>query len=108
MNEIMSDFQDVEYLTYLVQGLVNTPDAVSVERSTDELGVLLSIKVAKSDMGFVIGKEGSVAKAIRTLMRAIGAKSQSRLSIRIIEPEGSDRPYNRRPANVDQAVEALQ
>lgn len=81
--------EDAELLDIIVRALVDFPDAVSVERSVDEMGVLLKLKVHKDDMGKVIGKAGNMAKAIRTLMRGIGMKKNARVNIKILEPMGS-------------------
>lgn len=86
---------DKEFLEYLVRGIVNNPDDVHVERTVDEMGVLLTLKVNPSDMGYVIGKEGTTARALRTLLRTVGAKNNARLNLKIWEPEGSQRPPRR-------------
>lgn len=83
---------DKEYLESLVKGLVEHPDKVVVERSVDEMGVLLSLHVDQQDMGKIIGRSGNTAKAIRILLRIVGMKNNSRVNIKIIEPEGSTRP----------------
>lgn len=79
------------YLLALVLGLVNDQSAVEVEARTDDLGILLTLHVAKQDMGYVIGKEGNIAKALRTIMRAAGAREKARVNMKIAEPDGSDR-----------------
>jgi len=52
-------------------------------------------------MGKIIGKEGKTAKALRTLLRVLGAKSNSRINLKIIEPEGSTRPERSDSASVE-------
>jgi len=54
----------------------------------DEMGVLLSLRVNSEDMGQVVGKEGSTAKAIRGLVRIVGLKNHARVNLKIEEPEG--------------------
>ena len=83
--------KDHKVIEFIIKELVNEPDKVSVVRSVDELGVLLSVKVAPADMGLLIGRSGSTAKAIRTLARIIGMKNNARVNLKIIEPEGSTR-----------------
>ena len=83
---------DQEFLEYVVKTLVNTPDKVEVERTIDEMGVLLTLKVDPADMGQVIGRQGQTARAIRTLLRVVGAKNNARVNLKINEPEGSTRP----------------
>ncbi len=71
--------------------LVDNPSAVKVERKVDEMGVLITLDVDPKDMGIVIGREGQTAKALRTLLRVIGAKNNARVNLKINEPEGSER-----------------
>lgn len=83
---------DQQFVEYVVKALVEHPDAVKVERSVDDMGVLLELTVDPEDMGKVIGKAGATAKSIRTLLRVLGAKSDERVNLKIVEPEGSERP----------------
>jgi uncharacterized protein len=84
--------KDQEFLETIVKGIVNHPEEVEVKRDLDERGVLLTLKVNREDMGYVIGREGSTAKAIRTLLRIIGVKNNARLNLKIAEPEGGRAP----------------
>ena len=84
--------RDQEFVEYVVKEIVSNKDAVKVERTIDEKGVLLSLTVDPVDMGVIIGKEGKTAKSIRTLLRVLGAKNDSRVNLKIVEPEGSERP----------------
>jgi len=88
----MAKEKDQEFVEYVVKEIVSKPDAVNVVRSIDEKGVLLELTVDAEDMGVVIGKEGKTAKSIRTLLRVLGAKNDSRVNLKIVEPEGSERP----------------
>ena len=83
---------DQEFVEYVVKALVSNPDAVSVRRSVDDMGVLLELTVDPVDMGKVIGKAGATAKSIRTLLRVLGAKNDARVNLKIVEPEGSEGP----------------
>ncbi len=83
---------DQQFVEYVVKALVENPDAVKVERSVDDMGTLLELTVDPADMGKVIGKAGATAKSIRTLLRVLGAKSDERVNLKIVEPEGSERP----------------
>lgn len=87
--------QDQEFLEFVVKALVDKPDKVEVARKIDEMGVLLTLKVDPSDMGTVIGRQGKTAKALRTLLRVVGAKNDARVNLKLEEPEGST--YVRRP-----------
>jgi hypothetical protein len=82
---------DQAFLENVVKALVDKPQAVSVERGVDEMGVLLTLKVDPSDMGQIIGRQGQTARAIRTLLRVVGAKNNARVNLKIYEPEGSNR-----------------
>jgi len=79
---------DQAFVEYVVKALVTNPDAVQVKRTVDDMGVLLELTVDPADMGKVIGKAGATAKSIRTLLRVLGAKSDARVNLKIVEPEG--------------------
>lgn len=80
--------RDQEFVSYIIKAIVNNPDKVEVTRTVDELGVLLSVKVDREDMGLLIGRSGSTAKAVRTLARIVGMRNNARVNLRIEEPEG--------------------
>jgi predicted RNA-binding protein YlqC (UPF0109 family) len=79
---------DKEFLEYLVKALVDNPDAVSVDRKVDERGILLTLHVHANDMGHVVGRQGTTAKALRSLLRIVGIKNDSKVNLKIAEPEG--------------------
>ncbi len=83
--------RDKEFIEYVVKMLVDHPDQVKVDRKIDEMGVLITLDVHQEDMGMVIGREGMTAKALRTLLRVIGARNNARVNLKINEPEGSTR-----------------
>jgi len=80
--------EDKAFLEYVIKGLVDRPDEVKVARTVDEMGVLLTLDVHAEDMGKIIGRSGNTAKAIRTLLRVVGMKHNSRVNLKINEPEG--------------------
>lgn len=80
---------DKEFVEYVVRALVSNPDAVVVRRSVDDMGVLLELSVDPEDMGKVIGKAGATAKSLRTLLRVLGSRSDARVNLKIIEPDGA-------------------
>ena len=88
--------QDQEFVEYLIKTIVDHPDDVSTDRKVDEMGVLITLKVNPEDMGQVIGRSGQNARAIRTLLRVVGAKNNARVNLKIEEPEGG-RPEGGRP-----------
>ena len=83
---------DKVFLEYVVKALVDNPNDVKIDRTLDEMGVLISLTVNPADMGKIIGRMGNTAKAIRTLLRIIGMKNNARVNLKINEPEGSIRP----------------
>jgi predicted RNA-binding protein YlqC (UPF0109 family) len=83
---------DQEFVEYIVKNIVDNPDDVKTERKIDEMGVLISLTVNPADMGKVIGKEGRTAKAVRTLLRVLGARHNSRVNMKILEPGGREVP----------------
>lgn len=87
----MESYKDQEFLEFLVKSIVDHPDDVQVERKVDEMGVLLSLRVNPLDMGQVVGRQGSTAKVIRSLLRIVGVKNHARVNLKIVEPEGSTR-----------------
>lgn len=95
---------DQEFLEYLVKSLVDHPDDVRVDRKVDERGVLLTLHVNPVDMGQVVGRQGTTAKSIRSLLKIVGVKNNARVNLKIEEPEGGMRAA--RPTTTDQpAVE---
>ncbi len=76
---------DQQFIEYIIKSLVGKPDAVKVERRIDEKGVLLELTVDPEDLGRVIGKRGSTAQSIRTLLRALGTKNDARYNLKIID-----------------------
>ena len=79
---------DQQFIEYVVKNLVDHPDDVKIERTIDDRGVLLELTVNEEDMGRIIGKAGSTAKAIRTLLRVVGAKTDERLNLKIVDIGG--------------------
>ena len=99
----MAKEMDLEFLEYIVKALVDNPKDVKCERKVDEMGVLLSLKVNPEDMGQIIGREGSTAKAIRNLVRIVGLKNHARVNLKIEEPEGGRAPRaERKPVSSDE------
>ena len=81
---------DLAFLLYIVKAIVDKPAEVIAERSVDDLGVLIKLRVNEADMSKIVGKEGRTAKALRTLLRLIGSKSDQRVNLKILEPDGSE------------------
>lgn len=79
-----------DFIDYVVRAIVQFPDDVDVTQTTDNLGVLITLKVNKEDMGKIIGKSGQTAKSLRILLRMMGAKTNERFNLKIIEPSGEE------------------
>jgi len=102
----MGSKADQEFVEFIVKAIVSHPEDVKTERTVDEMGVLITLDVHAEDMGQIIGKEGKTAKAIRTLLRVLGAKENARVNLKINEPEGSTRaPRTEAPAEEAPAEE---
>lgn len=98
--------KDQKFVEDVVKAIVDVPDKVKTERTIDEMGVLIQLTVDPEDMGKIIGKEGKTAKALRTLLRVLGAKNNARVNLKIVEPEGSTRPQRaERDEESDEDVE---
>lgn len=108
---------DQQFLDQLVKALVDHPESVKINRTVDEMGVLLTLDVHAEDMGKIIGRSGNTAKAIRTLLRVVGMKNDARVNLKINEPEGSTRSVgadmtgdevdNNTPKSLDEAIDGL-
>ena len=72
-----------ELLAWIARGLVDEPDAVRVERIDEVDAIVLRLSVAPDDVGKVIGRQGRVARALRTLVRSAGARGDKRLVLEI-------------------------
>lgn len=75
-----------DFIAYVVSALVDEPDKLVIEETVDDLGVLIHLTVGKADMGRIIGKEGRTAQALKTLLHVLGAKSNTRINLKIEEP----------------------
>jgi predicted RNA-binding protein YlqC (UPF0109 family) len=76
-----------ELLAYLARELVDEPDAVRVETEERDEGVVLVLHVAEGDVGKVIGRNGRIARALRTLVRAASPRDGRRVFVEIADPE---------------------
>jgi hypothetical protein len=74
-----------ELLEHLARQLVDDPDAVSVEEVRQEGATVLQLRVAKDDVGKVIGRQGRIARALRAIVRASGARAHRRVVLEIME-----------------------
>ena len=73
-----------DLVEYIAKSIVNEPDEVKVEEETDENGITLKLQVADDDKGRIIGKQGQIAQAMRTLLRVKAAKAATRVRLEIL------------------------
>ncbi len=74
-----------EILEVVIKNLVDNPEEVSVKELEGEKSIVFEVKVSEADMGKVIGKQGRIAKSIRTVMKAIASKDKKRITIEFID-----------------------
>lgn len=99
--------QDQGFVEQVVKALVDHPNDVKAERKIDEMGVLITLHINPEDMGQVIGRSGQTVRAIRTLLRVVGARNNARVNLKIDEPEGARRPRKERPAREEADTSAV-
>ena len=74
-----------ELLLYMAKNLVDNPDAVSVNEISDEDGLVLELRVAPEDMGKVIGRQGRIAKEIRTIIKTVAQRDGEKVTVEIVD-----------------------
>ena len=74
-----------EILETIANNLVNDKDAVSINQIDGQQSVIFEVKVAENDMGKIIGKQGTIAKSIRTIMKAVASKENKRVTVEFID-----------------------
>jgi predicted RNA-binding protein YlqC (UPF0109 family) len=97
----MADMQkDQQFLEYVVKSLVNHPEDVKTTREIDDRGVKITLHVNPEDMGYIIGRQGQTARALRILLKIVGAKDDARVSMVIFEPEELRRQHQEKKATM--------
>jgi predicted RNA-binding protein YlqC (UPF0109 family) len=89
----MAAQKDQEFVEFVVKSIVNHPEDVKVERTVDDRGVLLTLHINQEDMGYVIGRQGQTARALRILLKTVGAKDDARVNLKIYEPDEMRRQH---------------
>ena len=74
-----------EILEILIKNLVEHKDEVTITEKEEEKNTTFEVKVNESDMGKVIGKQGRIAKSIRTVMKAVGAKEHKKITVEFVD-----------------------
>ncbi len=83
----MTEFKDEKFLEYVVKSIVSNQDSIEITRKVDEMGVLLTLKVAQEDVSRIIGRDGQIAKAIRLLLKSVGYTEKVRATLKIDAPQ---------------------
>ena len=97
---------EVQFLDFVIKSFVDHPEEVQIERTVDNMGVLLVLTVHPDDMGKVIGKAGKIATgALRPLLHAVGMKHNARVNLKIKEPVGGKRAPE--ALTVDEAIDGM-
>lgn len=78
-------YKEVEFLEFVVKQLVSDEESVNIERLEDELGVLLTLRVAKDDMGTIIGKAWNTVHSLRSILRLLGVKLRKKINLKILD-----------------------
>ncbi|MFH0887144.1 MAG: KH domain-containing protein [bacterium] len=84
-----------ELLEYLVKALVDDPNGVKISETEGETVTILEIRVSPDDVGKVIGREGRIANALRTVVKAAGAKHKKKVSVEIMTEGSPNRKDNK-------------
>ncbi len=74
-----------ELLLYMAKNLVDDPESVTVTESTDDEGKVLELRVAPGDMGKVIGRQGRIAKEIRTIVKTVAQRTGEKVTVEIVD-----------------------
>jgi uncharacterized protein len=97
---------DQQFVEYVIKNLVNHPDDVTVDRKIDEKGVLLTLTVNPEDLGRVIGRRGSTAQSLRTLLRALGTKNDAHYNLKIVNND--DQSTVAEASTTDESAETVE
>lgn len=77
--------QEVEFLKFIVESLVSNKEDIQIERTEDELWVLLTLKVNKEDMWIIIWKNWNIVTSIRALLKILWSKSNKRINLKVLD-----------------------
>jgi predicted RNA-binding protein YlqC (UPF0109 family) len=82
--------QIVDYVQYVVESLVDNPDAVNVSESWENDELFIDVEVADTERGRVIGKQGRLIRSLRVIVRAGAGRDGTRASVELVEPDAGD------------------
>ncbi|PIP60679.1 RNA-binding protein [Candidatus Uhrbacteria bacterium CG22_combo_CG10-13_8_21_14_all_47_17] len=98
--------KDQEFIETVVKALVNHPEDVKTDREIDDRGVKITLYVNPEDMGYIIGRQGQTARALRILLKTVGAKDNARVSMVIYEPEELRRKHQENKGSEPEAPQS--
>ena len=75
--------KEVDFLQYVLENVVSEPDAIKIDRTEDELWILLTVTVSKEDMGLVIGKWWNTVSALRSILRLVWLKQGQKVNLKV-------------------------
>jgi predicted RNA-binding protein YlqC (UPF0109 family) len=78
-------YKEIDYLKFILEWLVNDKDSIKIERIEDELGVLLTLSVAKEDMWIIIGKWWNTINSLRTILRLLWVKIWKKINLKVLD-----------------------
>ena len=74
---------EVDFLRFIIENIVTNKDSIEIERTEDELWILLTLTVHADDMWIVIGKKGNTINSIRSIVRLLGIKNDKKINIKV-------------------------
>jgi len=78
-------YKEVDYLRFILEWLISNKDSIKIERIEDELGVLLTLTVAKEDMWIIIGKWWNTINSLRSILRLLWVKIWKKINLKVLD-----------------------
>jgi len=78
-------YKEIDYLKFILEALVSSPDSIKIDRIEDELGVLLTLSVAKEDMWIIIGKWWNTINSLRSILRLLWVKIWKKINLKVLD-----------------------
>jgi len=78
-------YKEIDYLKFILEWLVSNVDSIKIDRIEDELGVLLTLTVAKEDMWIIIGKWWNTINSLRSILRLLGVKIWKKINLKVLD-----------------------
>jgi len=78
-------YKEIDYLKFILEWLVSDVDSIKIDRTEDELGVLLTLSVAKNDMWIIIGKWWNTINSLRSILRLLWVKIWKKINLKVLD-----------------------